>query len=129
MSKAEMYYEFLKEEGYVPQYDGDGDIIFKKEGLTYIAFASEDDDEFFRLALPAFWAIRSREENVRALIAAAEVNAEVKVVKVFPVGDRVWATIELLVDPPEGFATVFPRAMRLLRRGAERFVETMRESD
>lgn len=126
MSKAEMYYEFLKQEGYVPQYDGDGDIIFKKEGLTYIAFASEDDAQFFRLALPSFWAIKSEEESVRALAAAAAVNAEVKVVKVFPVGEWVWAVVELLVDPPENFAAVFPRAMRLLRRGAEQFVDAMR---
>ena len=125
MSKAEMYFNFLKEEGFVPRYDNDGDIVFKAEGLSYLLFASEEDTEYFRLALPFFWSIDSTEERQQVLAAACRVNAEIKVVKVYPVDDNVWASVELLFDPADGFKPVFNRALRVLRHGVDRFSELM----
>jgi hypothetical protein len=125
VTKAELYYEFLKEEGYVPHYDSDGDIVFKAEGLSYLLFAAEDDPAYFRLALPFFWEIESPAERQRVLAAAAVVNAEVKVVKLYVVEDHAWASVEMLVDPPENFKLVFPRCLRLLRHGVQRFSEIM----
>lgn len=125
MTKAEMYYEFLKEEGYVPHYDNDGDIIFKAEGLSYLLFAAEDDPAYFRLALPFFWEIESPAERQRVLAAATTVNAEVKVVKLYVVEDHVWASVEMLIDPPESFRPIFTRSLRVLRHGVQRFSEIM----
>jgi len=126
LSKGELYMEFLKEEGYMPRFDEDGDIVFKSEGVSYLLFASEDDREYFRLALPFFWKIEDAEERRRVLAAAAQVNAELKVVKVYPVDDNTWASIELLFHDPEQFKPIFKRALRVLRHGAERFAEIMR---
>lgn len=126
MSKGELYLEFLKEEGYLPRFDDDGDIVFKAEGVSYLLFASEDDREYFRLALPFFWKIDDAAERQRVLEAAAQVNAELKVVKVYPVEDNTWASIELLFDQPEQFKPIFKRALRVLRHGADRFAEIMR---
>lgn len=126
MSKAEMYFDFLKDEGYVPHYDDDGDILFKSEGLTFLVFASEDDEEYFRLALPFFWKIDDADERNRVLAAASRVNAEIKVVKIFTVGDNTWASVELLFGSSEEFKPVFGRALRLLRHGVDRFSEVMR---
>lgn len=126
MSKAEIYFEYLKEEGYVPHYDSDGDIVFKSEGLTYLLFASEDDEAYFRMSLPNFWKIESEEERQRALAVACRVNAELKVVKIYPVEDNVWASVELLFDPPDGFKPVFSRALRIIRHGVDHFATLMR---
>lgn len=126
MSKKEMYYKFLKEEGYLPRYDDDGDIVFKADGVTYLLFASESDEQYFRLALPSFWEIEDILEHHRMLNAAATVNADVKVVKIYPVENRVWASVEMLFDPPENFKPVFKRALRLLRHGVERFAQIMK---
>lgn len=44
MGKAEtvkIYSDFLREEGYVPQIDKDGDIVFKVEGGTYLIILDE----------------------------------------------------------------------------------------
>lgn len=125
MSKAEIYFEYLKEEGYLPQIDNDGDVIFKAEGLSYLLFAGEDDPTYFRLALPFFWEIESPAERQRVLAAAAVVNAEVKVVKLYVVEDHTWASVEMLMDPPENFKPIFTRALRLLRHGVTRFSEIM----
>lgn len=126
MSKKLMYYRFLKEEGYLPRFDEDGDIVFKADGITYLLFASESDVQYFRLALPAFWEIEDILEYHRMLNAAATVNADVKVVKIYPVENRVWASVEMLFDPPENFKPVFRRALRLLRHGVERFAALMK---
>lgn len=126
VTKAEMYFEYLKEEGYVPKYDDDGDIVFKAEGLSYLLFASEDDQDYFRLALPFFWSIESEEERSRVLVAAARVNADIKVVKIFPVEDDTWASVEMLINPHDGFKNVFDRCLRVLRHGVDRFAEIMR---
>lgn len=120
-----MYFEFLKEEGYVPQYDSDGDIIFKSEGLSYLLFAAEDDPPYFRLALPFFWEVESPQERQRAMAAATVVNAEVKVVKLYIVEDHLWASVEMLMEPPDGFKLVFSRCLRVLRHGVQRFSEIM----
>jgi len=120
-----MYFDFLKEEGYVPRYDDDRDIVFKVEGLSYLLFASEDDEEYFRMALPFFWEIENEEERQRVMAAATRVNAEIKVIKIYPVEDNTWASIELLFSPPDGFKPVFNRALRVLKHGVERFSEIM----
>lgn len=125
MTKAELYYEFLKEEGYVPHIDSDGDVLFKAEGLSYLLFAAEDDPTYFRLAMPFFWEIESPAERQRVLAAAAVVNSEVKVVKLYVVEDHAWAAVEMLIDPPENFKPIFARALRLLRHGVQRFSEIM----
>lgn len=125
MTKATIYFDFLKEEGYLPHYDNDGDIIFKAEGISFLLFAAEDDPEYFRLTLPFFWTIESVEERQRVLQAAAMVNAEVKVVKLYVVEDHAWAGIEMLFEQPEQFKPVFGRAMRMLRHGVQRFTEIM----
>ena len=120
-----MYYEFLQEEGYLPKYDNDGDLIFKAEGLTYLLFAGEDDPTYFRLALPFFWEVESPEERLRVMAAATTVNAEVKVAKLYIVDDHVWAAVEMLMEPPEAFKPVFARSLRILRHGVQRFAEIM----
>jgi hypothetical protein len=34
MKKSELFLKYLSEEGYSPKVDSDGDITFKREGLT-----------------------------------------------------------------------------------------------
>lgn len=125
MTKSELYYEFLKEEGYVPKYDNDGDLVFKAEGLSYLLFSADDDPTYFRLALPFFWEVESLTERQRVLHACAVVNAEVKVVKLYVVEEHTWASVEMLIDPPENFKLIFNRCLRILRHGVQRFSEIM----
>ena len=90
---ANVYLEHLKDEGYRPALDDDGDIYFKKEGKTYLIILDEDDPTFFRLVFPNFWEIESDEERERVVHAASAATAATKVTKVFPVEDNVWASI------------------------------------
>ena len=87
---------------------------------------SEKGDEFFRLVYPNFWEIESDEERIKAYIAASTATANVKVVKVHPQGDNVWASIEMFISPMENFQAVFARSMSALQSGIKRFRDEMK---
>jgi len=128
VKKLDILLNFLREEGYAPKVDNDGDIVFKREGLTYILFVSEDDEEFVRLDLPNVWEIESLGERQLVMTAAAEVNRQVKVAKVVPMGDNVWVSAQLLVDPIENVVKVLPRAMNVLSLAVREFADAMRKN-
>src|SRR5712671_6198274 len=129
MSKAEMYIEFLREEGYVPKLDEDADVVFKCEGRTYILFSEEKDQNYFRLAFPAFWEIESADEEDQAREAMNDLNAKMKVMKLFIVRDNVWASVEMFLSPIASFKPVFARSLALLQQGVNEFRECMQPQD
>ena len=128
-SKAELYLNYLKDEGYVPRVDDDGDVVFKREGGLYFLKADEEDRNYFQLVFPAFWKIESDAEEEKARAAINELNANMKVLKLFVVRDNVWATVEMFVDPIENFQGLFGRSIRLLASGASKFHAKMRPED
>jgi hypothetical protein len=89
--------DHLRHEGYFPNVDEDGDLVFKAEGRTYVIIADEDDLQFFRMVLPNFWSIDSPEERLQVERAALQVTADVKVAKIFPVEDNTFASMRKFV--------------------------------
>lgn len=122
----QLYIRYLAEEGYKPEVDTDGDVRFKREGKVYFIGVSEDDPGFFRVVLPNFWLIESREERLRVLAAADYSNALSKVCKVFTIKESVWATVELFIAAPADFRGVFNRSMLGLDNGVVNFLQRMR---
>ena len=45
-TNCEAVYNFLSEEGFRPQIDKEGDIVFKAEGDTYLICFNESDEDF-----------------------------------------------------------------------------------
>ncbi len=129
MTKAELYMDYLREEGYVPRLDDDGDVVFKREGGTFVLFADEEDRSYFRLVFPAFWEIESEEEDEMARAVINELNADLKVMKLYIVRNNVWAAVEMFLDPIENFPNVFPRCVRLLASGVNKFQQRMRPDE
>lgn len=125
MTKAELYSNYLRDEGYQPKIDGDGDVVFKAQSLTYILFADEDDREYYRLTIPNFWPIESEKERAQAYAAAGKATAQMKVAKVSVVKDNLWASVEMLIDPIENFTKVFERSLRILQASVEVFRDEM----
>ena len=117
---------FLREEGYVPQRDADGDVAFKYEGRYYVVVVDEADPMFFRLIFPNFWSIDSEEERAQVNAAALEACRSTKVAKVFPVNDNTWASVELFVEPYDNYRSVFLRSLGALQAAAQTFLTTMR---
>lgn len=127
-AKAQMYADFLREEGYQPKIDGDGDVIFKHEGRTYYIDVN-DDDKYFQLVFPTFWDIESEEERARVAIAANDATYKTKVAKVVAVRDfkDVSAYLEVFLTGPEEFKPIFARCLTALQGAVGNFKEKMDE--
>jgi hypothetical protein len=125
--QAEMFQQYLTAEGYLPTIDEDGDVMFKSEGTTFLIIPDEQDGEFFRLALPNFWSIDDEDERERGKIACLEVAKSLKVVKLFPVGDDTWATVEMFVSPIQSVMDVFWKCVRSLHHAKNAFGKQMRQ--
>lgn len=127
MSKAEVIIDYLKEEGYKPALDGDGDIVFKSEGGTYYIFASEDDPMYFALMYPNFWVISGPDQLDKANRACVQATRETKVAKVYlnRNQDKVSASIEVYIREPKDCAHFLQRALAATRHAVKEFVGVM----
>jgi hypothetical protein len=126
---AELYFEFLAEEGYRPKIDANGNVAFKSDGKSYVIEIDDEDAIFFRLAYPTLWHMSSDEELAQVQEIALAVTREYKVVKICPEADTdTWAAIELFCDPPETFTKLFDRSLRALRGAVKDFVTRMQAS-
>lgn len=128
--RTSLYVTYLTEEGYTPQVDSDGHIVFEFDGGTYYISVYADDPEYFRLIYPNFWPINSPVERARAYIAADRVNRECKLVKVYleSQGKQVSAEIEEFFDHSDRLRLMFRRALQSLRYGVQQFADRMRKS-
>ena len=126
-NRVKVYEEHLKQEGYAPNVDDNGNIVFKSEGKVYIIVLEDEDEAFFRLIFPNFWSIDSKRERTKVESAALTSTERTKVAKVFTVGDNVWATVEMFVDSPDVVKPVFARCMSALRTAVANFVVEMKK--
>ena len=111
MTKAEriqVYKKLLREEGFKPRLDAEGNLKFKFEGQPYIIEVEEGDEEFFRLAFRNFWVFDKASDHLGALIGALHATAETKVAKVCVIDGEVVASIELFLGSARAFPPRLP---------------------
>jgi len=118
---------FLKKEGYSPEVDDDGDVVFKYEGGNYFVQFDEDDPEFIRVLYPSFWPLENDEERAKARQIAHDATTQTKVAKVYAIDDNMWAAIEAFCPSPESFFPVFRRSLGALQTCVRQFCDGMRE--
>ena len=127
MKKAEFYMQFLKEEGYFPTIDDDGDVLFKHEGGSYYLLSNEDDVRYFALLFPNFWKLENPDEVQKALRSANDVTRDTKVAKVHVNSKQtnVNASVEIYVTDPGDCRNFLQRAVSALRYAVHLFRERM----
>lgn len=125
-ARIEQFAEFLRSEGYLPNIDKDGDIVFKFEGGTYLVIVDDADSQYFRILFPSFWAIESPSERTKAEQVAYRVTTDTKVAKVYLVSDNTWAAIEAFYASIDHAQAAFPRSMQALRSITRSFADGMR---
>ena len=125
---------FLAEEGFRPHETPFG-IAFKSEGLNFLYFKDEDDEQYFRLMMPAIFVVTEDNEDT-VLSVMNDVNGTIKVVKLYTMDmededgkteKSVWVAFEILADTTPELSDIVPRAITLLRSARITFLAKLEE--
>ena len=129
-----MMMEFLAEEGFRPHETPFG-IAFKSEGLNFLYFKDEDDEQYFRLMMPAIFVVTEDNEDT-VLSVMNDVNGTIKVVKLYTMDiddedgkteKSVWVAFEILADTTPELRDIVPRAINLLQGARIAFLAKLEE--
>ena len=114
--------DFLREEGFCPHVDEDGDVFFKCEGRNYLYYGNEEDNEFFQLAMPAIFDV-TEDNREMALEACNDVTRRVKAAKCMVIDQQaeVWLMCEMFLDHTPNIEDILPRAIVILRAAQQEF--------
>jgi len=113
-----MYMEALAVEGFRPEIDEDGDILFRVIGTNYYIIINENEPQFFQI-YTGFWLDNMTMEDAYELVNFANRRSYVAKISLSTREDTperliVSITAELLVDSPEDFKLVLTRALSLV---------------
>ena len=124
MTTTERVFDFLKYQGFVPEYDGNN-IRFKCEMKNFLYYNNDNDPAFINLTLPKIYEVT--DDNRMAVFEALnEVNETTKVVKLTIAGDNyVWCGTEIMLDSSPELDDVLPRLIRILLVSREKFYKTI----
>ena len=134
MDLNKLMIDYLAEEGYRPHETPFG-IAFKSEGFNFLYFKDEDDEQYFRLMMPAIFVVT--EDNEETILKVMnDVNGNIKVVKLYTMviddeDDKpetsVWAAFEILADTTPELKDFVPRALNLLQGARIAFLTKLEE--
>ena len=126
--------EYLAEEGFRP-HETEFGIAFKQEGINFLYFKDEDDEQYFRLMMPAIFVVTEDNEDT-ILRVMNDVNGTIKVVKLYTMDiddedgkseTSVWVAFEILADTTPELSDIVPRALALLRSARITFLAKLEE--
>ena len=124
MKTTEMVMNFLKEQGFCPQVDEKGSIIFKYQMSTFIFMNNDDDEEFFQLAFPSIFDV-TEENRELVLETANKINCRLKVAKVNVPNDDVWVLFEVILDQSPEVGSIIERGLNILMHTRQAFYEAL----
>ena len=126
---ASVYLDFLRNNGYRPQLDGDGDIAFFYNDRKFFLMIDSDPEnrQLLQILAPNICPINSNAVFSRAIMAANHATRSAKCAKVYIRTDQqnVHASIELLFAEPGQFAGVFQTAISCLFASMVIFAQQM----
>jgi len=125
---SKQYLDYLNEQGYRASIDGDGDVVFKREGKIFCVIPIDTDPMYFRLTYPNFWSIDSDAEMKAGLEAANYANSAIKAAKVTIMPNKnTWASIEAFMVRPDDFKGILDRSIDALSAISRRYGDKVRE--
>ncbi len=134
MDLNKLMMNYLADEGFRPHETPFG-IAFKSEGVNFLYFKDPEDEQYFRLMMPAIFEVTEDNEDM-VLHAMNDVNSNIKVVKLYTMdlndedGNKetsVWAAFEILADTTPELIDIVPRAITLLRGARLAFLSRLEE--
>lgn len=135
MDLNKLMIDYLAEEGFRPHETPFG-IAFKNEGINYLFFKDEEDEQYFRLMMPAIFVVtEDNEETIMRVMN--DINGNIKVVKLYTMemededGKKetsVWVAFEILADTTPELKDIVPRAINLLQGARIAFLAQLEEA-
>ena len=134
MDLNKLMIDYLAEEGFRPHETPFG-IAFEKEGINFLYFKDEEDEQYFRLMMPAIFEVtEDTEETIMRVMN--DVNGNIKVVKLYTMemedengkkDTSVWVAFEILADTTPELGDIVPRAINLLQGARIAFLSRLEE--
>ena len=124
MTTTESVLEFLRKEGFCPEVDENGSIVFKYQMVTFLLINNEEDNDFFQLTIPYIYDVTDDNRDIM-LEAANKTNTTMKVAKICVIDDSVWALFEILLDQSPAVEDIMPRALNILMATRQTFYENV----
>ncbi len=124
MKTTERVLDFLKTQGFCPEVDEHGGIIFKYQMATFLFINNDEDEEFFQLAMPHIYQVTDDNRDI-VLEAANKTNTSMKVAKISVLDDSVWAFFEILLDQSPDVKDIIPRALNILMGARQTLYENL----
>jgi len=114
-SRAASIKSQLQELGYSPSTDSDGDVVFKDDDLSFCIILDEDDDDYYRVTLPAIDELD--DDNLRnQLSAILSLSTKCKSVKFFITdSNKIWISVENFYSSSSRFNKVLPRTISTIK--------------
>ena len=135
MDLKKLMMNYLAEEGFRPHETPFG-IAFKNEGMNFLFFKDEEDEQYFRLMMPAIFVVtEDNEETIMRVMN--DVNGSIKVVKLYTMDledeegkseTSVWIAFEILADTTPELKDIVPRAISLLQGARIAFLSQLEEA-
>ena len=119
-------FDYLKQQGLVPTEEEFG-ISFKYQIADFLILSDDDDQQFFRLAMPGIYSC-TPENRLETLEAINVTNNDMKVIKASIFGEtNVWLFFEQLLDSTPVFNDIIPRGINILLAGQQKFFNALKE--
>ena len=119
-------FDYLKQQGLVPTEEEFG-ISFKYQMADFLILSDDDDQQFFRLAMPGIYSC-TPENRLETLEAINVTNNDMKVIKASIFGEtNVWLFFEQLLDSTPVFDDIIPRGINILLAGQQKFFNALKE--
>lgn len=131
--KTEMILSFLKQQGFQPTLDEEGDIQFEDDGMPWFIHPEEEDPQLLKIFSFAWRTeLDSEEEDEQEMMLALQVanicTAKHDAVKVIALPDRlIVVAAEQFFEPFETFKATFSRVLDALKNCTDDVQQLMDE--
>lgn len=101
---------YLREEGYQPSIDSDGDIKFKRQGDVYFVSVSDNDSSPYFVQLSKYFSYNDKLTKTKIGLYAQEIN-QYKMIKLIAHDNNFRLTAQIFLINSVAFTSIFDRIL------------------
>lgn len=118
MNVSDLLENWLKEQGFRSERDGDGDLVFRYQGVGLFCNKDDDDKQFLRIIMPNIYQVKN--DRTRVLEAINTISRDIKAIKAFLVNDSLCLSIEMFIDSTPDIDDFIERCLDILIASRQR---------